>query len=276
MAYFKKAICNDMFENWKMADVFRYVGNLGYDGIELNPYTLGPILDEICPASRTRIREAAESAGIEIVGIHSILKGPGKFYYMNHPDAAIRNDTAEHLKVLIRLCGDLGGKVIPLGASRQRRVYPGLTHQQAWDYAAEVFRSILDTAEEHGVILCLEPLSHHLTDFITKASEAIRMVEAIDHPNFKMMLDVRSASTDEMPIPEQIKQSAPYLAHFHANDDNGKGPGAGNANYEGISAALREVGYDGYLSVEVFDFEPDPETIATESFETLRKYFDFI
>lgn len=276
MAYFKKAICNDMFENWEISEVFQYVDDLGYDGIELNPYTLGPILEEISPASRTKIREAAESAGIEIVGIHSILKGPGKFYYMNHPDASIRTDTAEHLKVLIRLCGDLGGKVIPLGASRQRRVYPGLTHQQAWDYAAEVFRSILDTAEEYGVILCLEPLSFRLTDFITKASDAIRMVEEIDHPNFRMMLDVRSASADEMPIPEQIRQSAPYLAHFHANDDNGKGPGTGNADYEGISAALLEVGYSGYLSVEVFDFEPDPETIATESLKTLRKYFDFI
>ena len=263
-----------MFENLEISEVFQYVSDLGYDGIELNPYTLGPILEEIRPTSRTKIREASESAGIEIVGIHSILKGPGKFYYMNHPDASIRTDTAEHLKVLIRLCGDLGGKIIPLGASKQRRVCPGLTYQQAWDYAAEVFKSILDTAEEHGVILCLEPLSFRLTDFITKALEAIRMVEEMDHPNFKMMLDVRSASADEMPIPELIRQSASYLAHFHANDDNGKGPGAGNADYEGISAALREVGYSGYLSVEVFDFKPDPETIARESLETLRKYFD--
>ena len=192
---------------------------------------------------------------------------------MNHPDTAIRTATVEHLKVLIRLCGDLGGKIIPLGASKQRRVYPDLTPQQAWDYAAEVFRSILDTAEECGVILCLEPLTHRLTDFVTRASEAVRMVQEIDHPNFRMMLDVRSASDDEKPIPDLIIESAPYLAHFHANDDNGRGPGAGNADYKGISDALREVAYSGYLSVEVFDFQPDPETIARESLETLRQYF---
>ena len=100
------------------------------------------------------------------------------------------------------------------------------------------------------------------------------MVEEIDHPNFRMMLDVRSASDDERPIPDLIRQSASYLAHFHANDDNGRGPGAGNADYAGISAALREIGYDGYLSVEVFDFQPDPETIARGSLKTLREYFD--
>jgi sugar phosphate isomerase/epimerase len=271
---FRKAICNDVFENWEIADIFEYVGDLGYDGVEINPYTLSEILEEISPVERLNIREAAESVGVEIIGIHSILKKPGEIFHINHPDASIRAKTVEHLKALITLCGDLGGKVIPLGASKQRNVLPDLTPQQAWDYAVEVFREILETAEKREVTLCLEPLSHRLTDFITKASEAIRMVEKIDHPNFKMMLDVRSASDDDRPIPDLIRQSAPYLAHFHANDDNGKGPGAGAADYAGISNALREIDYDGYLSVEVFDFQPDPETIATESLKALRKYFD--
>ena len=273
MARFKKAICNGAFENWEIADVFQYIGNLGYDGIELNPYTLCDTLGGLSYIDRVRIREEAESVGIEIIGIHSILKGPKGIFHLNHPDASIRADTLEHLNALITLCGDLGGKVIPLGASKQRTVLPGLTSQQAWDYAVEVFRDALKTAERCGVVLCLEPLTHRLTNFITKASEAVRMVEEINHPNFKMMIDVRSASDDEMPIPELIRQSARYLAHFHANDDNGRGPGTGNADYAGISVALREINYGGYLSVEVFDFQPDPETIAIESLNTLRKYF---
>jgi D-psicose/D-tagatose/L-ribulose 3-epimerase len=274
VTHLKKAICNDAFENWRIADIFQYVGGLGYDGVEINPYTLGETLQGVSPTQRADIRGAAESAGVEIVGIHSILKGPEGFFHINHPDASIRAATVGHLKALITFCGDLGGKVIPLGASKQRNILPELTPQQAWDYAVEVFKAILETAEKRGVLLCLEPLSYRLTNFITKASEAVRMVEEIDHPNFKMMLDVRSASDDERPIPDLIRQSASYLAHFHANDDNGKGPGAGNADYAGISAALREIGYDGYLSVEVFDFRPDPKTIATESLETLKKYFD--
>lgn len=273
MTRFKKAICNDPFENWEIADVFQYVGDLGYDGVEIHPYTLGKTLEGISSATRSNIRKAAESAEVEIVGIHSILKTTKDFFYLNHPDVSIRAKTVEHLKTLITLCGDLGGKVMPLGASKQRNVLPDITHQQAWEYTVEVFTEVLKTAERSGVVLCLEPLSHRLTNFITKASEAIRMVEEMDHPNFKMMLDVRSASDDEMPIPDLIRQSARHLTHFHANDDNGKGPGAGNADYAGISVALREIDYDGYLSVEVFDFQPDPETIASESLKTLQKHF---
>ncbi|MBC8234494.1 sugar phosphate isomerase/epimerase [bacterium] len=274
MTRFKKAICNDAFKNWEIADVFKYVGDLGYDGVEINPYTLCETLDGFSSAAQLSVREAAESAGVEIIGIHSILKNPKRFFHINHPDASIRAETLEHLNALITFCGDLGGKVIPLGASKQRTVLPDLTHQQAWDYAIAVFREALKTAERRGVVLCLEPLTHRLTNFITKASEATRMVEEMDHPNFKMMIDVRSASDDEMPIPELIRQSAHHLAHFHANDDNGRGPGKGNADYAGISDALKEIGYEGYLSVEVFDFQPDPETIAIESLNTLRKYFD--
>jgi sugar phosphate isomerase/epimerase len=274
VAQFKKAICNDAFQNWEIDDVFRYISHLGYDGVELNPYILGAVLEEISSDGRERIRKSAEYLNIEIIGIHSILKGPKGFFYINHPEASVRAATVEHLKALINLCGDLGGWIIPMGASKQRNVMPELTYQQAWDYAAEVFVEVLETAERRGVILCLEPLSHNLTNFITRASEAVKMVQEIDHPNFKMMLDVRSASHDEMPIPDLIRNSAQYLAHFHANDDNGGGPGTGNADYDGISKALKEVGYEGYLSVEVFNFQPDPETIASESLKTLRKYFD--
>ena len=274
MTRFKKAICNGPFEDWEIADVFRYVADLGYDGVEINPYSLCETLEGFSSADRACVRDAAEAVGVEIVGIHSILKSPNSFFYINHPDASIRAETLQHLNALTTFCGDLGGKIIPLGASKQRTVLPELTHQQAWDYAVEVFKEALETAEERGVMLCLEPLTHRLTNFITKASEAVKMVKEINHPNFKMMIDVRSASDDEFPIPELIRQSAEHLTHFHANDDNGRGPGKGNADYAGISDALKEIGYEGYLSVEVFDFQPDPKTIAVESLNTLRKYFD--
>jgi len=271
---FKKAICNKTFPNWKIADVFQYAGALGYDGVEIDPYTLADTVEEISPAEREGIRQAAKAAGVEIVGIHSITKSPKWFLCVNHPDASIRARAVEYLKALITFCGDLGGKIMVFGGAKRRNVHPDLTPQQAWGYAVQVFTEILDTAEARGVVVCLEPLSHRLTNFVTRASEAIRMVEGIDHPNFRMMLDVRSASDDERPIPDLIRHSAPYLAHFHSNDDNGRGPGAGNADYAGISDALREIGYRGYLSVEVFDLQPDSETIARQSLKALRRYFD--
>ena len=273
MERFKKAICNETFKGWDIDDVFRFAAEIGYDGVEIHPYTLHEPVEEISPEMRKRIRNSVESAGIEIIGIHGVLKTTRDFYYLNHPYSSIRDKTVEHVKALMRLCGDLGGKIMVLGASKQRSVHPELTYQQAWDYAIETFKRLLDVAEEYGVVLCLEPLSHRLTDFITKASEAVRMVKEINHPLFKMMIDVRSAMDDEMPIPELIRRFAPYIAHFHANDDNGKGPAMGSADYSGISTALREIDYKGYLSVEVFDFQTDPETIARESLNALKRFF---
>lgn len=274
MTHFKKAICNETFEGWKIEDIFQYVGELGYDGVEINPYKLSEPIDEISFVQRCEIQRSAERAGVEIVGIHSVFKAQQDFFYLNHPDTSVRAKAEEHLKALISLCGDLGGKIMVFGASKYRAIYPGLTYQQAWQYSVEIFKAILHLAEEQEVVLCLEPLSHRLTDFITTVSEAIRMVEEINHTNFKMMIDVRSATDDEMPIPDLIRRSANHLFHFHANDDSGGAPGTGNADYAGIAKALKEIEYNGYLSVEVFDFKPNPETIAIESLETLKKYFD--
>jgi len=270
---FKKAICNDTFQGWDLSRVLRHVGELGYDGVEVAPWTLADSVEHVSPGERRCLREVAEAVGVEIIGLHAVTRGPAGIY-LNHPDPDVQARTTEYLKALVDLCADLGGSIIVLGSAKHRNVLPGITPEEAWAYATETVGGVLDTAEERGVVLCLEPLSHRLTNFITKASEAVRMVEEIGHPHFKMMLDVRSASDDEAPIPDLICRSAAHLAHFHANDDNGRRPGAGSADYAGIAAALKAVGYCGYLSIEVFDFTSDPQSIAMESLAVLRRYFD--
>jgi sugar phosphate isomerase/epimerase len=80
-------------------------------------------------------------------------------------------------------------------------------------------------------------------------------------------------SSEAKPLPQIIHQSRDYLAHFHANDPNRRGPGFGDVKFEPIAAALRAARYDGYVSVEVFDYSPDPQTIAVKSIEYLRKAF---
>ena len=78
-------------------------------------------------------------------------------------------------------------------------------------------------------------------------------------------------SSEPTPIPDIIKQSAKHLAHFHANDPNLLGPGMGEVKFEPIIKALDDADYDGYLSVEVFDFKPGAEKIASESIRYLKK-----
>jgi len=266
----KFSICNELFENWTWQRICDFVREVGYDGIEVAPFTLGERAEAVSPAMRSELRNTAEQRGLRIVGLHWLLiKPPG--LHITHPDAPIRAATAAYFGELVKLCADLGGQVLVIGSPKQRTLLPGVSRQQAMQWSCEVFRAALPLAEQRGVTLAIEPLTPKETDFIVTAAEGIALVELIAHPNFRLHLDVKAMSSEAQPIPRIIRASARHLAHFHVNDPNLLGPGMGEVKYEPIVAALREVGYDGWLSVEAFDFKLGAERIARESVEYLRR-----
>lgn len=268
----KFAICNEIFQNWKLEDTFAYAAQAGYDAIEIAPFTLANYVTEVSANDRQRIREAAARAGLAISGIHWVLvKAEGM--YLTHPDAAVRARTARYFGELVDFCADLGGRFIVVGSPKQRSLLPGVTLEQAWDWATAVFREPVMRAEQRGVTICFEPLAPAETDFINTAAEAIRFTQQLNTPHFKIILDVKAMSSEAKPVPQIIRDSWPHFAYFHANDRNLKGPGFGDVDFRPIAAALKEVGYDGYVSVEVFNFDEGPEVIAGRSLDYLRRVF---
>ena len=268
----KFGICNEIFRGWKLDDTLAYAARLGYHGVEIAPFTLANSVTDISPSARRKIREAADGNQIEIAGIHWVLVKP-EGLYINHVDSAIRERTADYFRELVDFCADVGGKVMVVGSPKQRNVMPDVSPDQAWDWAAATFRSAVAQAAKRDVTICFEPLAPVETNFINTAAEAIRFTEQFNSPNFKIILDVKAMCSEAKPIPQIIRESWPHFAYFHANDKNLKGPGFGDVDFKPIAAALNEVGYAGYVSVEVFNFDEGPEVIATKSLEYLRRVF---
>ena len=265
-------ICNEIFKEWQLEDAMNFAAKSGYDSIEIAPFTLAPYVTDIPPARRQQIRDSAARAGIAISGIHWVLV-QAEGMYLNHPDDRVRARTAKYLCDLVDLCADIGGKIIVVGSPKQRNVMPGVTPEQAWDWATNTFRDSVKYAGERAVTFCFEPLAPSETNFINTAAEAIRFTQQLASPHFKIILDVKAMCSESKPIPQIIRESWPHFAYFHANDRNLKGPGFGDVDFKPIAAALKEVGYDGVVSVEVFKFEEGAEVIAKKSIEYLKQAF---
>jgi sugar phosphate isomerase/epimerase len=267
----KVSICNELFQGWTIERVFEYAAQLGYNGVEIAPYTLADSVTEIPAKQRKAIRRAAEDNGIEIVGLHWLLAKP-EGLYINHPDEIIRIKTQEYIEALIHFCADIGGKILVHGSPHQRTVQEGWDFQQSWNFAKETFKVCLKTAQKRNVLYCIEPLAHMNTNFINTVAEGIRLVREIRHPHLKMVFDSRSASAQEKSVLEALLRAldSGYLRHIHVNDANGRGPGFGETAFVPILKSLIKHNYKGYISVEVFDFSPDPETVASRSIGYLR------
>ena len=265
----KYAICNETFQGWDHVRVCDRTAELGYTGLEVAPFTLAPKITDVTPARRIELRRQAESAGLTIIGLHWLLaKTEGFHLTSNNPD--VRRRTGEYLADLARAAADLGGDILVLGSPLQRNIPKGHTRQQADDFALDTLGHCLSALDAAKVFLCLEPLTPAETDYMNTAADAVTLIDRLGHPNVKLHLDVKAMAAESAPRADVIRANAAHTKHFHANDTNLRGPGTGETDFRPIFAALNETGYDGWVSVEVFDYTPDPDTIARESIAYMR------
>lgn len=265
----KFSICNELFKSWPIERIAYFVAELGYEGLELAPFTLCDLVTDLSLGDRHRIRRSIEGAGLKIVGLHWLLAETVGFN-LNDADPAIRQRTTDYLLALIDCCADLGGEVLVFGSPQQRNVPDGLTKKEAWSSAVEILNQCGIHSLERGVVFCIEPLSHNETNFLVDVSDAANLVQAVDHPNLRMMVDTKAMSCTPSPIPDQIRSVSPLFHHVHLNDPNLRGPGMGDMDFGPILQVLSDLNYEAWLSVEVFDFAPGAETTARESLTYLK------
>ncbi len=269
-AAWRYAICNELFAPLGAGEVAAAVAALGYQGLELAPYTLAARVTDLTPADRAQIRAQVEAQGPVIVGLHWLLAHT-EGLYLNDPEPTVRERTLRYLLAEVDLCADLGGEVLVFGSPAQRNPRPGFSMADAWAWTVEAMYRCGERAAQHGVTFCIEPLPTYECAFITSVDEAAELVNCVGNPGFRMMVDAKAMSYDERPVAEQIRLVAPLMRHMHVNDPNLAGPGMGNLDFRPILNVLRELRYQGWLSVEALDHNTDIHRIARESIANLRR-----
>ncbi len=266
------ALCNEVLAGRDFAAQCAFAAALGYDGLEVAPFTLADDPLAIGTADRARIRRAAADAGIAITGLHWLLVKPAGLS-ITAADDALRARTVAAMTTLVDLCADLGGRYLVHGSPAQRRVPEGEGRNVAWSRARDAFVVAAQAAARAGVTYLVEPLPRDETDLVNTLDEAAAMVREVGHPALKTMLDAKSASLAEaVPVAELAAHWLPtgLVGHVQVNDRNRRGPGQGADRFAALLRTLRAHGYAGDIAVEPFDYVPDGPGCAARAIGYLR------
>ena len=272
------ALCNEVIAPMPFPQQCEYAAKLGYDGLEIAPYTLSDEPHRLGAAQIAAARAAAEDAGIAVTGLHWLLVKPAGLS-ISTKDETTRRKTIDVMLAFIDQCAELGGRYLVHGSPHQRRVDPGETRAAAMARARDSFAAVAERAQKAGVVYCIEPLSSEQTPLINTLDEAARMVGEIGSPAVRTMLDCSSAGRMEKePLGALVERWLPKgaIAHVQVNDRNRRGPGQGEQRFAPLFASLRKHKYAGDVAVEPFDYVPDGPGAAARAIGYIKGILEAI
>jgi D-psicose/D-tagatose/L-ribulose 3-epimerase len=266
------ALCNEVLNHMPLERQCEYAARLGYDGLEIAPFTLSDQPQRISSAEAARIRGIVEASGLVVTGLHWLLVKPDGLS-LTDPDATVRGRTIDIMIRLTMLCTELGGAVLVHGSPAQRQIADGDTHATALARLRDGLAQVAVAASKAGVIYCIEPLARQQTALVNTVAEAAELVRSIDQSSLRTMIDCSAAGlTEADAIPALLDRWLPtgLIAHIQVNDPNRRGPGQGNMKFAPVLAALQRHHYAGTIAVEPFDYVPDGASAAAFSAGYLR------
>lgn len=272
---FRYAFCNESMKGMPWEKQCELTAQAGYTGIEIAAFTLVTEgVSEITPNRRKEMVKAMENVGISCAGLHWLFAPPPQGLHCTTSDESVRIKTWAYLDELIDFCADLGGTVMIFGSPKQRDAASvGISVEEAVRRLTDGLANASDHAQNRGVKILLEVLDHTQTDVVNTSEQAMAILKEINHPAIQTMFDFHNTVDETEPFDVIIKKYYPYIHHVHVQEMDGKYLGIGNGANDFVKAfqTLKDSNYDKWVSLEVFDFAPGPETIAKESMETLKQ-----
>jgi D-psicose/D-tagatose/L-ribulose 3-epimerase len=248
----------------------------GFDGVEV------PIF-QAAQFAAADIRRALEANGLECTTCS--VTSPDFSLISEDPAARLRGQT--HLRECIQKAAEVGAKILagplysPVGYLPGRRRTP-----DEWKWAVEGYHAIAQTLDGYDVSIAIEPLNRFETYFLNTAADAVKLCDDIGHPKVGILFDTFHANIEEKDVARAYRSVAPHLKHVHTCENDRGTPGTGHVDWTGVFCALRDVGYDGWLTIESFgfalggisaaasiwrDIEVTPESIAFDGVKFLKR-----
>jgi len=271
MTQLRFAMCSAPYKGFDFRQMCREIRAAGYTGLEVTPWALAANPCAIAPAQRREYARIIGEEGLGFAGLHSILLAPAGLH-VTTPDAALRRRSWDHVAGLIDLCADLGpGGVLVFGSPFQRGSTGGSTAADARARFVEGLVEVAPRAEARGVRILVEAIPSRQTDVVNTLAEAVEVAREVGSSSVRSMFDTHNSADETEPAEVLVERYFDWIAHVHVNEMDGAHCGAGHYNFAPLLAALTRLNYQGWVSVEPFDYAPGPERIARESIATLLR-----
>lgn len=250
----KIAISNIAWPIERDAAVADTLVDLGVSGIEVAPTKLWPAPLEASTEQIDSYRRFWNSRGISIVAAQALLFGKPDLTLFENPE--IRKRTLDYLSSIIRVCARLGANSLVFGSPKNRRV-GDRERNIVWGEAVDFFQQLAGVASEAGTAIVMEANPpEYGADFITKATEALELVRAVNHSGFRLHLDTACMMMAGDDANDVIHSAGPLVAHFHASEPQLAPVGGGPVDHARFAAALAAARYNGWVSIEMRQVEP--------------------
>ena len=274
----KFGLCNEMFVNVPVRKVIGTVAEMGFHGVELAPFTLSDDLESFPVSEQKQVAKCAADNGIEILGLHWLLAKPQGLHITTR-DAAVRSRTQDFFRKLIEIAVNTRGKILTLGSPYQRNYDEGENARIAADRTVEFFKALTPELETADVTVGLEPLEPEFTNFMTRTAETCKIADRIGSKNVGVTLDTHFLRWEIVTyggtFAEMLDLAGPRLVHLHIQDDNFLAPGTGTADFSDYVAAVKALGWKGYVSFETLNVteEGKGEQLAADCIAFLNRQF---
>lgn len=226
-------------------DLLTKVKNMGYDIIEI-------AVEDTRIIDWKTIKEIARDLDLKI----TISGAFGAERDISSTEPAYREIGKQYIIDCIKIAQDVGSPIFggPVySAVGKTRLVSDDQKKQEREWCVNTLVEIGKIAADHGVAVGLEPLNRFETDMVNTVDQALSIVHEVASPNLKIVLDTFHSNIEEKDIPTSIRKiGKDLLCHVQGNESDRGTPGTGHLEWEGISEALKEIGYDGAVVIETF------------------------